>query len=632
MSDPTTARDQRRQAVGDGSASDGVERISDRTNPRGSGSRTTPRNTQGATPRQIADDLGIDREGVGSIDRIRGGRDVFLRSAGVEQLGDRIRDDFADESEVVAPGDVDPRVDAQRIAADPRIRDDRRDRVAGRMRDQLAADDEFATADDFDVGVGGLGVERATLSQEGARRRAGRQIEADTALSTVDPGDDLRGTDDGFELASGAQRRLFARDFEADSDVFGRGDLDPDEDITQTDDGFALADRRQRELAADDLDSQIGFISVGPDDLRRTDDGFELDSETRQRVDSRAETRARQRAAREIDGQIDRFDISPEDLERTSDGFDLNTRLQRELAAHEVASEVDGVSWREVFWGDNLVERDGHFELTDSGQSFLAARDFENEFDSFDRAELDADEDITQTDDGFGLSDRRQKELAAPDIDAEIDLIDIGADDLEETEFDPSRRVVERYRDGDIDLSELAENLEDAPETETGFGLTSDAQRRLAAADIDQQVSLDVTPGAVRQTDDGFELTPIAQRVVAADDIASEVDGVSRGNLFRDDNLVERDGRFEVTDSGQSLLAARDLENQLDYFERGNLDRWGDITQTDDGFGLAPDAAAEAAADDIDTQLPGVDVSPGDLDVIDTDDGWEFEFEAEVWR
>ena len=72
MTDPTTARAERRQAVADGRESDAVDRRTPRSNPGGRGSETTLRDRQRDRRREIADELDIEREGVGAVERIAG--------------------------------------------------------------------------------------------------------------------------------------------------------------------------------------------------------------------------------------------------------------------------------------------------------------------------------------------------------------------------------------------------------------------------------------------------------------------------------------------------------------------------------------------------------------------------------
>ena len=316
MSYRTTARAQRRQAVLDGSAPDAVERGSSRSNPRGSDRETPTRSRQRDLRREIADELDIEADDVGAVDRIRG-MDVFLRSGGVTQFGDVVRDDFASQADFVDPDDVDPRVDGRAIAAEPivsdrgrsavsrrarsataadadfieaddlradvgrrgvsaiEVADDRRSAVADRARTSFAAEDPFAQPDDFDVQVGATGITQSGFTPDGERRRAGRQFESETALGSVDPFGDLEQTDDGFTLTGGAQRRAAARGFESQFDFFGAGDLDPERDIREIDGGFGLGRDPSREVAAREIDSQISEFDIGPGDieLRETDSG-----------------------------------------------------------------------------------------------------------------------------------------------------------------------------------------------------------------------------------------------------------------------------------------------------------------------------------------------------------------------
>jgi len=314
--DPTTSRARRQQAVSEGRATDAVDPLPTRSNPGGSDRQTPTRRQQQQARREIADELDISREGVGSVDRIRG-MDVFLRSPGVDQFGANLRSDFSSEADFVEPGDVDPQINAQEISAQPivaanrrddvadrarkktaadaeyvtgrdldvavgargveelAIAEDRRDDVANRARTGLAAKDPFAQPDDFGVEVGPTGIEEAGLTPDGSLRRAGRQFESKTPLDMVDPFEDIMETDSGFSLDDDAQRRSAARGFEDDLDIFGQGSLDPSKDIRDIRDGFGLSREPARELAAKQIDEQLDDFSVGPDDisLRETDSG-----------------------------------------------------------------------------------------------------------------------------------------------------------------------------------------------------------------------------------------------------------------------------------------------------------------------------------------------------------------------
>lgn len=282
MSDPTTARAQRLQAVAEGDAATAVDRLPGNANPRGSGSETTSRERQTRSKREVADELGIDREGVGSVDRL-GGLDVFLRSPGVDEFGNDVASDFASEADFVQPADVDPNVDGDEISANPVVASGRRDDVAQRTRQALAGDDQFARPSDFGVDVGPRGVESAGLTDSGERQRAGRFFESKTPLSEVDPAADLTPSGDGFALDTKAERRSAARGFEDNTDLFGTGELDPTTDLRETDTGFGLARDEARQVAAARIDEQVSQVDVSPSDitLTKTDSGeFEASFET----------------------------------------------------------------------------------------------------------------------------------------------------------------------------------------------------------------------------------------------------------------------------------------------------------------------------------------------------------------
>jgi hypothetical protein len=355
------------------------------------GGRGTSRQQQRETKREVAEQIDVDREGVGTVDRLRGGIDVFLRSSGARQFGAQVREDFAGEADFVTPSDVAPNVDSQRIAADPAVAPDRRptvaqrarqgtaadaqfikpqdldadvgrrgvsdiaiaegrrDDVASRAREGLAADDPFAKPGDFGVDVTPTGIEDAGLTDMGARRRAGRQFESETPLGEVDPSDDLRATGDGFALREGPQRRIAATRFESDTPL---GSVDPQADIEQTDSGFALDTGAQREIAALQFENQTPLGDVSPTgDVTPTGDGFGLDTQAQRRV-----------AARNFESdlsQFDRGDLDPQsDIRSVGDGFGLGREPAREVAADDIDQQLEEF---------NVTPDDIELEETDDG-------------------------------------------------------------------------------------------------------------------------------------------------------------------------------------------------------------------------------------------------------------------------
>jgi len=158
------------------------------------------------------------------------------------------------------------------ISAAPVVAQDRRDDVAARARQQTAADDPYAQPDDFTAEAGPAWCDPDLgLTDTGARRRAGRQFEAETPLESVDPTADVTPSGDGFGLTSDADQRRVARQFEDSESVFSQGELGTD-DIRATDSGFGLRRDPARELAADRIDDQTDE-SVSESDITLTDTG-----------------------------------------------------------------------------------------------------------------------------------------------------------------------------------------------------------------------------------------------------------------------------------------------------------------------------------------------------------------------
>jgi hypothetical protein len=350
------------------------------------GGRGTSRQQQRRTKREIANEIDVDREGVGTVDRLRGGIDAFLRSSGARQFGEQVREDFAGEADFVRPSDVAPNVDQQAIAANPAVAQDRRpavaqrarqqtaadaefieagdlnadvgprgvsevaipserrndvasrarqqtaadaefikpgdlnadvdargvsdigiakgrrDDVASRVRQDLAADDPFAKPGDFSADVTATGIESAGFTDAGARRRAGRQFEAETPLASVDPQADIEASGDGFALDSRAQERVAARNFEDQLDPFGSGELTP-ADIEPSGDGFGLTDSAQQTVAADRLDEQFPDVGIGRGDITDTGDGFGLTDSAQLEV-----------GAAQLDEQLPDTDVTADDV------------------------------------------------------------------------------------------------------------------------------------------------------------------------------------------------------------------------------------------------------------------------------------------------------------------------------
>jgi len=184
---------------------------------------------------------------------------------GRETLAER----FADDREFVDPDDVLVQA-GPREGITTRTDPDRLDDIGAEAAQDLAADDEFTQPSDLDVDVGPGGVTDAGLTDQGRRRRAGRQLEAETPLDEVDPAADLTQTDDGLELDRGADRRAAARRFEDELGAFDSGEL-TGEDVRPTGDGFGLDRGPAREAAAARIDDQLPDVAVGAGDIELTE-------------------------------------------------------------------------------------------------------------------------------------------------------------------------------------------------------------------------------------------------------------------------------------------------------------------------------------------------------------------------
>jgi len=268
---PTTDRARRQRDVESGARTDAVDRVPDPPDPGGRGPQTTSRSRQTTAARDVAGELGIDRSGVGTVDRI-GGMDVFLRSGGADQFADVVQSDFASGADFVEPADVSARVDADAISADPFVAPDRRDDVASRARQQTAADTTFIEADDLQADVGAMGVTglgvRADRRDDVATRT--RQSLADRDPFTQPDDIAVEVTDTGIASAGVREDRrddIAAREFEATTAL---GDVSPD-DVTTTGDGFGLTSDAQRRLGALQIDEQLPDVDVSADDVTLED-------------------------------------------------------------------------------------------------------------------------------------------------------------------------------------------------------------------------------------------------------------------------------------------------------------------------------------------------------------------------
>ena len=281
-SEPTTDRARRQRAVETGAATDAVDRVSGRSNPGGQPSRGTPRSRQRDAQRDVAGELGIDRSGVGTVDRIEG-MDVFLRSGGADEFAEIVQTDFASDADFVAPDDVQARVDADAISADPFVAPDRRDDVSRRARQQTASGTEFIEPDDLQADVGAMGVAGLGVRES---RRDDVATRTQRSLAGEDPfiePDDIAVEVGAMGVTSAGVREdrrddIAAREFEATTPL---GSVDPDTDLTATGDGFGLTTGAQRRLGALQIDEQLPDVTVTADDVTLEDGQAVFEREVR---------------------------------------------------------------------------------------------------------------------------------------------------------------------------------------------------------------------------------------------------------------------------------------------------------------------------------------------------------------
>jgi len=279
---PTTDRARRQRGVDTGARTDAVDRVPDPPDPRGRGPQTTSRSRQTTTARDVAGELGIDRSGVGTVDRIEG-MDVFLRSGGADEFAEIVQTDFASDADFVAPDDVQARVDADAISADPFVAPDRRDDVSRRARQQTASGTEFVEPADLQADVGAMGVTGLGVRES---RRDDVATRTQRSLAGEDPfiePDDIAVEVGAMGVTSAGVREdrrddIAAREFEATTPL---GSVDPDTDLTATGDGFGLTTGAQRRLGALQIDEQLPDVTVTADDVTLEDGQAVFEREVR---------------------------------------------------------------------------------------------------------------------------------------------------------------------------------------------------------------------------------------------------------------------------------------------------------------------------------------------------------------
>ena len=277
-----TDRSRRLEAVRSGQRETAVDRRQT-TEPR---SRDiTSRSEQNRIASNIADEIDVDREGVGTVNRTDG-LDVFLRSSGTDEFEEEVSSDFADSADYVRPTDVNPRVDPDQIEASPTIPTGRRDDIAERARSQSAAETNFIKSDDLRAEVSSRGVESLAIEEDrrdDIRTRTASSLASDDQFLKpqdfdVDVGE--RGIEDA-SLTDRGRRRGAAREFSSETSL----DVTPNEVVKQSD-GFGLGEEPRRQLAAREFEDYQTSVPISSSNSRTGSDSRRQQSDAPLLADS----------------------------------------------------------------------------------------------------------------------------------------------------------------------------------------------------------------------------------------------------------------------------------------------------------------------------------------------------------
>jgi len=274
----TSAFQQRKQQ-----AESGVSRLRDRaTTPFQQRREQAERAREQLAERrdQFAGALGIDAGNVRAVQLDDRGEQIgFVPDAGGR---DALVTDFAADRPFVSPEDT--LIDADPIdGTQARVAPDRFDEVESRAVAESAPDIDFVGPDDLDADVGPAGVRGIEIpeSRRGAvGRRARQQSAAGRQFVEPDDFDVSVGPTGVTELGIRESRRddIAAREFEAETVL---DDVDPTRDLVDDGDGFGLSTSAQRRLGARELDAQLPDVDVGVDDITLEDGQAVFEREVR---------------------------------------------------------------------------------------------------------------------------------------------------------------------------------------------------------------------------------------------------------------------------------------------------------------------------------------------------------------
>jgi len=418
---------------------------------------------------------------------------------------------------------------------------------------------------------------------------------------------------------------------EAAAETFGSG-INP-EDIVYDSGKPTVPESVERREAAEDIESQLsselGVLDapqVSRGDLSETDDGYQLNDETRRQVRAEiAEDSVREESPlSDIQGGIAAETVLPDfEAEDINTDGDLTVDARLEATAATTEFSRDELQASATFGFD----RTGDPEIT--GQEVQVSPDViqtrrkeaaAEQFESQLNAQLGADAPDVETDDvtiesnGVSLDEtiqtqvrQSQRERAAERIESSISMT-------------PRERLQE----------ELSDVPDQALDGENPEEFARDALPESERAPLD--VSLDsedvaISDSGVNLTESGVADIQQAQRERAATSFDTRLEA-QFGDLAPDveqSDLAERDGQLVLEQDVRADIqqaererAAESIESQLSDETGGEIDiSKSDLTDSNDGFGLDREARRRVTAAKLDSQADSETITSASLVRVD---------------
>lgn len=309
-----------------------------------------------------------------------------------------------------------------------------------------------------------------------------------------------------------------------------------------------------------------------------------------------------------------RTQVSQSAIERERQRREQALQQQREpteqdregVALEELNKETD----IELSRSDIVQTEEGGYRLTREAVADEISEDVD---------ELVFPNDLRQTEArGFELTEEAERRIAAMKA-SEPEGVAFGPGDLERV--DGSFQVSESAVTNFFDLQTAGEvRSEDVVQTEEGFGITEDAEQRLAAADLSQQLGVDVSPGEVVEQGGQFLPSETIQRELAAANLSEQLDAAVAPSALAE----QEEGIFGISEDVARGFAASAIDEQtISQTGIGDIEEVGG-----GGFALTSPAIqreADARRQELAEQLAGVDerFSPDDVAVTDVAGGFE---------